>query len=136
MLTYVGRGYTPAFTANYDAAMARLNAGEAILMVEGPDDICAPMLTESEHHCLKPRIEGRDARAAQAVADLLGIGIRSGIMLRLDAAMLEKLRAAFARGTIRAGCIGCRWAPFCSEIAAAGYDGAKLQLAANFSSNA
>ncbi len=42
MLTYVGKGYSPAFCANYDAVLARLSAGEEILLVDGPDSVCAP----------------------------------------------------------------------------------------------
>lgn len=136
MLTYVGKGYTPAFIANYDTAMARLNAGESILLVDGPDELCAPMLGETDHHCLTARIAGRDQRAAQALSALLGRPIESGVRLVPDAALLEQLRADFALGTIRAGCTGCGWAPFCSTIAEEGYQAAKLQLAVNFSSNA
>ncbi|WP_292282104.1 DUF1284 domain-containing protein, partial [Mesorhizobium sp.] len=52
LLTYVGKGYSPAFTANYDVVVKRLAGGEDILIVSGPDDICAPLLSESEPHCL------------------------------------------------------------------------------------
>ncbi len=36
LLTYVGKGYTPAFTANYDAVVARLDAGEDRAAGRGP----------------------------------------------------------------------------------------------------
>ncbi|TJU92322.1 MAG: DUF1284 domain-containing protein, partial [Mesorhizobium sp.] len=52
LLTYVGKGYSPAFTANYDKVVKRLGEGEAVLIVSGPDAICAPMLDEREPHCL------------------------------------------------------------------------------------
>ncbi|RUZ88238.1 DUF1284 domain-containing protein, partial [Mesorhizobium sp. M7A.F.Ca.US.006.01.2.1] len=51
-LTYVGKGYSPAFTANYDRVAERLSRGEDILLVSGPDDVCAPLLDEPEPHCL------------------------------------------------------------------------------------
>ena len=37
MLTYVGKGYSPAFVENYEAIAARLSAGEEIEMVAGPE---------------------------------------------------------------------------------------------------
>jgi hypothetical protein len=54
LLTFVGKGYTPAFTANYRRIVARLNEGAAVELVDGPDDICAPMLAEAEHHASTP----------------------------------------------------------------------------------
>ncbi len=44
MLTFVGKGYSPAFVENYDRIAGRLSEGEDILLVDGPDDICAPLL--------------------------------------------------------------------------------------------
>ena len=38
LLTYVGKGYSPAFTANYDAIAMRIEQGEELLIVSGPDD--------------------------------------------------------------------------------------------------
>jgi len=51
LLTYVGKGYSAAFIANYDAIAKRLGRGEDVLIVSGPDDICQPMLGEAESHC-------------------------------------------------------------------------------------
>ena len=65
LLTYVGKGYSPAFTANYDAIAERLSRGEDILLVSGPDDICAPLLDEPEPHCLNEGVIERDRLAAR-----------------------------------------------------------------------
>jgi hypothetical protein len=88
LLTYVGKGYTPAFTANYDVVVARLNAGEDVHLVEGPDDICAPMLADG-HHCLNASITERDRQAMDAVAALLACR-------RHDAGARCRIRSAYA----------------------------------------
>ncbi len=46
MLTYVGKGYSPAFVENYEVIAARLSAGEEIELVAGPDDICGPLTAD------------------------------------------------------------------------------------------
>ncbi|WP_439343967.1 DUF1284 domain-containing protein [Vacuolonema iberomarrocanum] len=60
LLTYSGKGYSPAFIANYDAIAARLSKGEDIVIVCGPDDICAPLLSDSEPHCWSASVTERD----------------------------------------------------------------------------
>jgi hypothetical protein len=124
MLTYVGEGYTPAFVANYDRIARRIAAGEAILVVAGPDDICAPLLGPdgpAETHCHDAGVAARDRRAAQSVAALLGAAIGPGTHLRPDAALIAKLRAGFAAGLIRDACRGCSWSGLCDHVAAESY---------------
>ncbi|CAH1649171.1 MULTISPECIES: DUF1284 domain-containing protein [unclassified Chelatococcus] len=128
MLTYAGRGYSAAFTANLDAVTERLRS-EDILIVAGPDDICAPLLTGPEvedAHCLAARVEARDSAAARAVASLLHRPVSSGERLMIGQTERERLRAAFKAGTSRAACTGCNWATFCSEIAASDFAGTRL----------
>ncbi|MBS9476791.1 DUF1284 domain-containing protein [Ancylobacter radicis] len=124
LLTYVGRGYSPAFVAQYSAIVARLNAGESAVLVEGPDDICAPMLGATDlvapHHCHEPRITARDALALEAVAAALGQAFAPGDAIPLDAPTVARLRKNFAAGTIRAACAACQWDGLCSNIAAGG----------------
>ena len=71
LLTYVGKGYGEAFTRNYDGIAQRLSAGEPILVVEGPDEICAPLLADPDTHCRRPGVTGRDVtpEAVEAVCD-------------------------------------------------------------------
>lgn len=120
LLTYVGKGYTPAFIAQYDALVTRLNAGEEAVLVEGPDDICAPML-EGRHHCLKPRITARDAQALADLARLVGRPLGAGEPVPLDRGSVARMRRAFAHGAIRQACAGCQWSELCTDIAAAGF---------------
>ena len=128
LLTYVGKGYTPAFTANYDVIAGRLSEGEDIEIVAGPDDICAPLLGEREQHCWNDNVTERDQLAARDVSKLLARvnPIAPGTTLSLDAQTLGKLRDSFATGTIRQACAGCEWAGLCSTVAAGGYGGVRI----------
>lgn len=121
LLTYVGKGYSPAFTANYDVIAGRLSRGEDILIVSGPDDICAPLLGEPEPHCWGESVVERDRLAAQDVGDLLARPIKPGIRIDLDAQTLARMREAFSAGLTRNACHGCEWAGLCSQVAASSY---------------
>jgi hypothetical protein len=123
MLTFVGEGYNPAFTANYRRIAERLSAGEEIEIVEGPDDICAPLLDEPEAHCFRQTVEARDKAAALDVSALLGIAMVEGLVIRPDAAFLAKLREGFSKRSVREACRGCDWSALCDRIAADDYDG-------------
>lgn len=127
-LTYVGRGYSPAFVANYDVISQRLSAGEDILIVAGPDDICAPVVNDPDGHCLLDSVVQRDAEAAQDVGTLLGLNIDPGIEIRLDAPMLDRMRQAFAAGHTRTACQGCEWHDLCTTIATEGFAGTRVRL--------
>ena len=132
MLTYVGKGYSPAFVRNFDGIVHRLAAGEEACLVEGPDAVCAP-LCESEGacaHCHSAGVRVRDQRAAQELALLLGRPLGVGSRLQLDGALLARLRTAYISGQIRGACAGCEWADLCRRIASAGYDGVRLRLPA------
>ncbi|MEO5755922.1 MAG: DUF1284 domain-containing protein [Mesorhizobium sp.] len=127
LLTYVGKGYSPAFTANYDVIAHRLSRGEDILIVQGPDDICAPLLAEPEPHCLGESAAERDLAAARDVGDLLGRAIGPGAQLELDTALLARLRLAFSAGLTRKACVSCEWSGLCSDVAAGGYQDARVR---------
>ncbi|ODN68500.1 DUF1284 domain-containing protein [Methylobrevis pamukkalensis] len=126
MLTYVGEGYSPAFVANYDRMVARIAAGAQILIVEGPDDICAPLLGDAEAHCRAASVLARDQRAQQVVAAMTGQDTAPGLRLVPTAGLLARMRAAVARGDGLSACGGCEWADLCARVAAAGYSGARL----------
>jgi hypothetical protein len=125
LLTYVGEGYSADFIANLDQVTRRLRAGEDIRLVDGPDDICAP-LGSKQDHCAGPSAAERDRMAADAIAELLGQDIPAGTKLSLSESELARLRTAFVSGLIRQACSGCEWADLCSSIAARGYESARL----------
>jgi hypothetical protein len=122
MLTFIGKGYIPAFVANLEQVVRRLATGtETIEIVAGPDDICIPLLCEADCHCHRSSVVERDRLATQAISSLLDRSLVPGANLTLTQADLDRLRAAFAAGTIRAACTGCQWKPLCDAIAADGF---------------
>lgn len=128
MLTYVGRGYSPAFVENYDAVVARLAQGEPIRLVAGPDDICAPIQDIATAHCHNESVVERDRLALVSVGHLVGLAVDLAREFSLGAAMLAQFRDAFDRGQSRAACAGCEWSDLCDHVSQAGYPGAVLQV--------
>ena len=127
MLTFVGKGYGPEFVANFEQVADRIAAGnEAIEIVEGPDDVCRPLLAAADCHCRDANIALRDRQAAEAISGLLRRPIGTGTQLMPDEDLLCTLREAFARGTIRQACSGCQWKPVCDAIAQEGFSGTRL----------
>ena len=121
VLTYVGKGYSPAFTANLTAIAERLAAGEAIEIVEGPDDVCAPLLDDPDPHCRRRRVSDRDRAAAGEIGGLLARPIAAGTRMTLGERRVRQLRAAFSEGRIRRACGGCEWQDLCGAVAAGGF---------------
>ncbi len=125
-LTFVGEGYTDAFVENFRALLARIDAGEPYEIVEGPDDICAPLGAAGDAHCALERLRESDAhartelRADPHVRDVLAAGV-------LDRVRIARLREAFSRGTIRAACAGCSWHELCTAVAGEDYARSILQ---------
>jgi uncharacterized protein len=133
MLTFIGKGYSPAFVANLEQVVRRLATGaEMVQIVAGPDDICAPLLGKdgvADCHCHRSSVIERDRLATEAIGSLLGRAIAPGTELLLSCADLDLLREAFAAGTIRQACTGCQWKPLCDDIAAAGFADTLLRCA-------
>lgn len=127
LLTYVGKGYTPGFVANYDRIALRLSLGEGILVVDGPDDVCAALLCEPDAHCFRDSVRLRDAQAAADVGDLLDMKISAGVRIELHVALLARMRKAFAGGVMRKACDGCEWFDLCSGIAAGGFGNVRVR---------
>ncbi len=119
MLTFAGEGYTPAFVANLDAIVRRIAGGEPVDLVDGSDDICAPLAASGDEHCAGASIARRDRAALLALAaEGFALAPRP---LTFDRALFERLRAAFAAGTIRGACRGCEWNDLCTSIAGTGF---------------
>ena len=126
LLTYVGRGYDPAFTANFDAIARRIVSGDTVLVVDGPDDVCAPLLGREHAHCSRASVRARDALAADEIGRLIGRPVSSGARIDLTADFLRRLRQAFASGRVRTACAGCEWSELCSAVAGTGFDGTRV----------
>lgn len=127
ILTYAGKGYSADFTRNYDRIVERLNAGEAIEIVSGPDAICAPLMcAEDDPHCLRASVNDRDRRASRDLSALLRRPVAPGESFVLDPITLVTLRRDFATGNIRRACAGCEWSDLCTAIARADFQGVQL----------
>ncbi|AQZ52333.1 DUF1284 domain-containing protein [Martelella mediterranea] len=138
MLTYAGKGYSPAFTANMTVVVGRIAGGEPVEIVEGPDDICKPLLSEPDPHCYRESVQVRDRRASQDVGQLLGVSISAGELPALTEGRLDMLRQAFRDGDIRAACRDgdiraacrdCEWQELCGRIADNAFSGTALREA-------
>lgn len=128
LLTYAGKGYSPAFTANYDVITGRIAKGEDLLIVKGPDDICAPLLEDSGAHCWRDSVTDRDRLAASELGELLPSPIQTGARITLVPKIVQDMRKAFAANGIRAACSGCEWSALCSRISAQHFEGTRLQF--------
>lgn len=127
MLTFAGKGYGPEFVANFEQIADRIAAGnEAIEIVEGPDDVCRPLLAAADCHCRNASVALRDRQAAESISGLLRRPIGTGTQLMPDEDLLRTLREAFAQGTIRQACSSCQWKPVCDAIAQEGFSGTRL----------
>jgi hypothetical protein len=128
MLTFAGEGYTPEFVKNFDRIAQLIAAGDqTVEIVFAPDDICAPLLNETDCHCLETRIADRDRVAAAALSGLLRQPVRERATIELSHELLARMREAFAVGTIRSACVGCQWSPLCDGIASSGFSKTSLR---------
>ena len=128
MLTYLGKGYTPEFVENYNCIINRLNEGETIMLIEGPDAICQPMLCEQDCHCHNESVRDRDAQAMVDIGKCLKLPVKPGGTFDLTRDNLATLRSKFADGSLRSACAGCEWQALCSTIARSKFRGCHLQL--------
>lgn len=126
ILTHVGRGYSPAFTTNMSAIIARIAAGEEIEIVDGPDEICAPLACEEDDHCSNDSVIARDRAASDEIGKLLGLKIRPTARIVMDGEVIRSMRRAFVTGHLRSACEGCEWASLCTSVARAKYAGTRL----------
>lgn len=126
ILTFARRGYDGGFVENFDRVIERIGGGEEVLVIEGPDDVCGPMLASEAPHCHLPRVRDRDASALASVSTVLGRPVAVGDRLSLTPEQVRRLRDGFAAGTVRAACADCEWSGLCSSIAGAGFAGTRL----------
>jgi uncharacterized protein len=126
MLTYLGKGYTPDFVSNYSRIIKRLNAGEEVELINGPDEICLPMLSEHDCHCHNESVQERDVVALLEIGKALDSNLKVGERFVVSEEMLSALRTAFTAGKIRTACEGCEWQDLCTGIAQNKFSGCRL----------
>jgi hypothetical protein len=128
MLTFAGEGYTPEFVANFERIAGLIAAGDqTVEIVFAPDDICAALLHEPDCHCREESVSERDRIAAAALSGLLRQPVTERARIELTQNVLERMREAFAAGTIRSACQGCQWSPLCDGIAGGGFSKTSLR---------
>ncbi|MGH0001449.1 DUF1284 domain-containing protein [Pseudovibrio ascidiaceicola] len=122
VLTFIGHGYSPAFSKNYEAVVKRLNAGETALLVEGPDEICTVLINEEEQlHCFNCSVVERDKAAVTLISRLLGTELCVGDEIFLNSHLVAKMRKAYTEGVFKKACQNCEWVQFCDEISSSGF---------------
>ena len=130
MLTYIGKGYTEAFTVNMTAVLQAIAAGEAFTIVDAPDSLCRPWIDEcgaAGVHCFKADLAGKDADALVKVSQLLGRKLAVGLTMALSRQDIDALRHSFTFGQqSMLACIDCQWNSLCASVAAAGFQGCVL----------
>ncbi|MEM7054525.1 MAG: DUF1284 domain-containing protein [Pseudomonadota bacterium] len=107
--------------------MKRIEDGQTINIVYGPDDICSPIQSKPESHCNKARVLERDLMAAQDLAEILSTPLAPGSSLRLLTTQIQRLRKDFAKNHIRSACRGCEWHELCTAIAGRQFAACHLQ---------
>ena len=132
MQTYVGKGYSQKFVENYTSIIDRLNSADnEIILVEGPDDICAPRLCDKDDitcHCYEDSIRMMDIQALNDLKTVKGYeDIEIGQTLKLTENLIKNIRIQYKRNTIRTACIGCEWKNLCDSIADKNFKESKLK---------
>jgi hypothetical protein len=127
--TFAGEGYSTAFVAGVEAVVTRIAAGEPVELVEGPDDICAPLSGNPGAHCHGARVRDRDRQALSDARLRLRRPLHIGAPLsaRDQTPWFRTLRRlAFRTGGLAPACRGCRWTDLCSDVRAARSRGPRL----------
>lgn len=128
MLTYRGLGYSPEFTANMTTKINLIKTGSPVVLAIGPDDICAGMSKACRHatghDCNGNDIIAMDVTAKAAVETVLERDLTTEAAISLTE--LDRLRSAFATGTIRGACAGCSWIELCNHIVFERFSGTHL----------
>lgn len=74
-----------------DMTLERIKAGEEIEVIDGPDDICAPMMGKRFKHCSRKTVIARYQAAVQDLHALLAINLCPGQRIELDDATVQSL---------------------------------------------
>ncbi len=100
-------GYSPDFCTNMTAIYERLREQPQtrVVLVEGPDDICAAYPKDKPPHCEETSVAHRDSR----VLEKLGLRVgREMSWADVCGAVDETMEA----GDIGRICAGCPWEPY------------------------
>lgn len=124
--TFAGQGYSRQFEQDFHAILKRMQAGEAVRIVNGPDDLCRSVKDLAGSHCHEARITERDALALQDISRLLGRQLTSGDVLDSRQLYTDALKTGFRNHTLRSACFNCQWSSLCDSIAQEDFEGSVL----------
>lgn len=140
MLTYAGNGYTEEFVNNFTKIIQHLrDFSTEIEIVQGPDSICHPLtkcVDHPDYHCDLEKVDLIDHQALKDLNTLLTeipslknipSPLQFGSRFVMPPMMIDILRKAFQKGTIRTACQGCDWYDFCSQEANGGFKNSKFK---------
>lgn len=107
LLGYRGMGYSADFCANMTSIYEKLREQPQtqIVLVEGPDDICAAYPKDKPPHCEEASVAARDSR----VLAKLGLQVGSGMRWSDVCSAVEGTMEPDDIGRI---CAGCPWEPY------------------------
>lgn len=107
---YVGKGYTNDFCDNFSQVLKRLNKGEAFVLVEGFDDLCAfcPAALKQKNICASQQ---KVVFYDESILSLLNL--RHGVIYSYQKILnIIKENLPFALDY----CINCQWQSVCREV--------------------
>lgn len=135
ILNWKGHGYTPEFTRNYDVLVERLiNERAPIRIIKGPDDICKVLdpYSYADYHCDCADQAIMDEKAIEGINAFFSSKNlpewKEGEDILLNTELIQMMRDAFKTGEIRAGCQGCSFYDFCTDIADNDFAETRLHL--------
>ncbi len=106
-INFQGKGYTELFVRNMNSIIARLDAGEELEIVDGPDEICACLKGSAFWHCENASVAQRDLDALEALA------LSKGERILFTKARRLSLQSRFQSGEFKRVCDRCEWVNLC-----------------------
>ena len=125
-LTFAGRGYSKEFERDFAQVIDRIKRNETILVVSGPDEICASIEECSDSHCREARISNRDELALEDISSHIGKPLKVGSQISPSQLFGDKYQSSFQQRSIRRACFDCQWANMCDQIADANFSSSLL----------
>ena len=124
VLTYKGHGYTEKFCENLTDIADQIKAGREVVLVSGPDDICAGLSTDCrsqvKHDCKAMTTRLIDRAAVHAVQKHLQRDLTIANPISLEE--IASLRTVFLEAHMRTACTICSWKSLCDDIAASDFE--------------
>lgn len=114
MLNFEGKGYSESFVKNFANIINRIQNGEAITIVEGPDDVCAPLRHTEHWHCDNTTVFNRDKMARMKLNEYFENSNQPEDEVCISKIFWIELKRSFSEEhNFSAACVGCEWVDIC-----------------------